>query len=272
MWLGQDESIQGLGCPGGCGGATGQYQWGNVGGWGLGEIAEGPDGNLYQWVAGVDGLGNPVGFWKRWRRRVRGLVRRALPLAQRLAPFVPIPGAAAALTAATPFLKAAGFAGYDGFGALYQAPDGSVYRMQGIDADDDLNGFADEDELRGLSQAELQGLAADDELNDDGDIQGFADDDVQGLEDDADIQGFEADGDVLAVEDDNPIQGFEDDEMSGFENDDMQGFEDDEMQGVEGYVRPNGVNGYEAFVPDAPRQTPWFKAPAQAPPLWSPIW
>ena len=40
-------------------------------GWGLGsvgDIAEGPDGNLYEWVQGVDGLGNPIGFWKRLKR------------------------------------------------------------------------------------------------------------------------------------------------------------------------------------------------------------
>jgi hypothetical protein len=30
----------------------------------IGEIRQAPDGNLYQWEEGVDGLGNPVGFWK----------------------------------------------------------------------------------------------------------------------------------------------------------------------------------------------------------------
>ena len=30
----------------------------------VGEIRQGPDGQLYEWVEGVDGLGNPIGFWK----------------------------------------------------------------------------------------------------------------------------------------------------------------------------------------------------------------
>ena len=43
MWLGQDESMQGAGCPGGC---------------------QGVDGRLYEWVQGVDGLGTTVGYWR----------------------------------------------------------------------------------------------------------------------------------------------------------------------------------------------------------------
>ncbi len=27
-----------------------------------GEIRQGPGGQLYQWVEGIDGLGNPIGF------------------------------------------------------------------------------------------------------------------------------------------------------------------------------------------------------------------
>ena len=30
----------------------------------VGEIREAPDGELYEWVETVDGLGNPIGFWK----------------------------------------------------------------------------------------------------------------------------------------------------------------------------------------------------------------
>ena len=38
----------------------------------LGEVRQGPDGNLYQYVQGVDGLGNPIGgFWSRVRRGLR---------------------------------------------------------------------------------------------------------------------------------------------------------------------------------------------------------
>src|SRR5688572_25275516 len=104
MWLGQDDTVQGLGCPGGCQGTDGNlYQWvqgvdglgESVGYWRrmhnlapnapyarnaapfLGQVAEGGDGNLYQWVQSVDGLGNPVGFWKRLKRLKRGFQRLA---------------------------------------------------------------------------------------------------------------------------------------------------------------------------------------------------
>ena len=30
----------------------------------VGEIRQGPEGQLYEWIEGVDGLGNPIGFWK----------------------------------------------------------------------------------------------------------------------------------------------------------------------------------------------------------------
>ena len=38
----------------------------------VGELREGPDGNLYEWVEGVDGLGNPIGFWKKAFKAVKG--------------------------------------------------------------------------------------------------------------------------------------------------------------------------------------------------------
>lgn len=110
----------------------------------LGEVRQGPDGNLYQWVEGVDGLGHPIGFWRGLRKRLKKVVRRALPLAQKFAPF--IPGASAALTVATPFLKQAGVAGYGGLGALYQAPDGTLYQVQGLAEDEELRGI-DEDDM-----------------------------------------------------------------------------------------------------------------------------
>ncbi len=110
----------------------------------LGEVRQGPDGNLYQWVEGIDGLGNPIGFWRGLRKRLKKVVRRALPLAQKFAPF--IPGASAALTVATPFLKQAGVAGYGGLGALYEAPDGSLYQVQGLAEDEELRGI-DEDDM-----------------------------------------------------------------------------------------------------------------------------
>ena len=111
----------------------------------LGEVRQGPDGNLYQYVQGVDGLGNPLGFWRRLKRLARRVVRKALPIAQQFAPF--IPGGATALTAATPFLKQAGVAGYEGLGALYQAPDGTLYQQ--------VQGLAEDEELRGLGEDEV---------------------------------------------------------------------------------------------------------------------
>jgi hypothetical protein len=111
----------------------------------LGEVRQGPDGNLYQYVQGVDGLGNPIGFWRRLKRLARRVVRKALPIAQQFAPF--IPGGAAALTAVTPFLKQAGVAGYEGLGALYQTPDGTMYQQ--------VQGLAEEEELRGLGEDEV---------------------------------------------------------------------------------------------------------------------
>ena len=56
----------------------------------LGEVRQGPDGNLYQYVQGVDGLGNPVGgFWRRFKRFARRAVRKALPYVQQFAPLMP---------------------------------------------------------------------------------------------------------------------------------------------------------------------------------------
>jgi hypothetical protein len=148
----------------------------------LGETRVGPDGNVYQWVQGVDGLGNPIGFWKRLKRFAKRVVRKALPIVQQVAPF--IPGGAvvsSALKTATPFLKRAGIAGYNGLGALYQAPDGTLYQMQGV-ADDEMAGLADED-LQGLADDDIAGFADDD-------IAGFADDDMSGLAEDEAFQGY----------------------------------------------------------------------------------
>lgn len=151
-YLGQDELTQAMGIG---------Y---------LGEVRQGPDGALYQWVQGVDGLGNPIGFWRALRRlgrRLRPFLRRALPIAQMIAPLIPGvgPAAAAALTAATPLLRQAGVAGYNGVGALYQAPDGTLYQDQGLAEDEELRGLAEDEELRGLDEdEELRGLAQDEEL------------------------------------------------------------------------------------------------------------
>jgi hypothetical protein len=128
----------------------------------LGEVRQGPDGNLYQWVETVDGLGNPIGgFWRRLRRAAQ----RALPVAQQVASAIPHPAAqavAAGLRTATPILQRAGVAGANGLGALYQAPDGTLYleapelaedeEPEGLEQDEELDGFAEEEELEGLEQ------------------------------------------------------------------------------------------------------------------------
>jgi hypothetical protein len=67
-----------------------------------GKIGQGPDGQLYEWVEGVDGLGNPIGFWKKLRRAAGGLLRRALPVASKF-----IPGAGTLLPAAASLLPQA---------------------------------------------------------------------------------------------------------------------------------------------------------------------
>ena len=199
-----------------------------------GEVRQGPDGNLYQYVQGVDGLGNPIGFWRGWRKRLKKFVGRALPFVQKIAPF--IPGASAALTVATPFLKQAGVAGYEGIGALYEAPDGTLYQqVQGLDEDEDLRGLAEDEELRGLDEDdELRGFAEDEEL--------------RGLEEDEELRGFA-----------------EDEELRGFD-------EDPDMQGIDGYVRQDGMSGLERFEPERPPQTRWHVAPAEPPEVWKPLW
>ena len=43
----------------------------------VGEIRQGPDGQLYEWVEGVDGLGNPIGFWKAIKAAGRAIGKAA---------------------------------------------------------------------------------------------------------------------------------------------------------------------------------------------------
>ena len=303
---GQDDTIQGLGCGRGCAAAAGpRYQWvqgvdglgQTVGYWRptraltpeapyarnttpfFGEVAQAADGHLYQWVQGVDGLGSPFGFWKRLKR----LARRAMPLVQRIAPFVP--GAAAALTVATPFLKQAGVAGLGDVGALYAAPDGSLYQVQGVDAAESIDGFAD-DELNGLADAELQGLA-DDDLTGiaDEELRGLSDDELRGLEADDELSGFGEGEDLSGFAAMEPLDGMDADELNGFAADDLEGLADDELNGIgdddlngvgdaehmSGYVRDGAVSGIDGYRPDGPSRTPAF-SPAPNAPMWAPLW
>jgi hypothetical protein len=293
MWFGDNDTMQGYGCSGGCAGTDGHlYQWregvdglGNpVGCWWrvssqgllpayvrnrspfLGQVAQGPDGHMYQWVQGVDGLGSPFGFWRRLARRLRSAAQTALPIARRLAPFVP--GGAAALTAATPFLRQVGVEGANGLGALYEAPDGSMYQVQGIDAGDELEGLAADDELNGLgADDELNGFAADDELN------GFAaDDELNGLAADEELNGLQADEDLNGFGADEELNGLHaDEDLNGFAADEeLQGLADEDPT-MSGYVRDRGMSGVDGFQRERPPQTPAF-SPSPNAPMWAPLW
>jgi hypothetical protein len=66
----------------------------------LADVHEGVDGNLYEWVEGLSAWGEPVGFWQ-------GLAE--VPVDTRMS----------------------------GLGALYQASDGNLYQMGGLEADKD---------------------------------------------------------------------------------------------------------------------------------------
>src|SRR5262245_34475091 len=48
----------------------------------VGEVRRGPDGQPYQWVEGVDGLGNAIGFWK----SLKSLASKAIPLVTKFIP------------------------------------------------------------------------------------------------------------------------------------------------------------------------------------------
>jgi hypothetical protein len=120
----------------------------------VGEVRRGPDGQVYQWVEGVDGLGNPIGFWKGLKR----LASKALPLAKmipgvgpiisavkpfcqtlpQLQPFIQqAPGIQPVYTLGTKICKVLGKAGIAGAeGAIMEAPDGQLYEVvEGIGED-----------------------------------------------------------------------------------------------------------------------------------------
>ena len=156
-----------------------------------GEVRLGADGRLYQWVQGYDGLGDPIGFWSlipaiaktvlpvvasKLAPRLRRFLPQALqslrqfapvtpvvrpmpvaqqaPIAQQMPVMQPTPEQPGAVTADT---------GDDltGFGALFQAPDGSLYQLQDPRNDEQL---AEEEFVRGLDEDERYG--EDQELRD----------------------------------------------------------------------------------------------------------
>jgi hypothetical protein len=293
-------------------------------------LYQGTDGNLYEWVEGVDAWGDSIGFWQgvsqpedsvlsglgalyqapdgtlyqmhglaedaetgteaepeaekepeageeqpmkamgpRAQRRRRffrrrphrpgpgvkggaprkkkgGFLKKLLPIAKFATRFIPGigPVASAGLDVAGKLLKRKkGVAGYDGLGALYAAPDGSLYQVQGL-ADEELQGFAEDEELKGFAEdEELRGLAEDEEL--------------RGLDEDQELRGLD-----------------EDEELRGFDaDDDLRGFDEDRaMQGIDGYVRQDGMSGLDAYVPQAPPQTRWHVTPVQVAEIWKPLW
>lgn len=215
----------------------------------VGEMRQGLDGNLYQWVAGMDGLGNPIGFWKKWKRKLRGFVKKALPIAQKLAPF--IPGGAAALTAATPILQKAGIAGHNSLGALYQAPDGTVYQMQGLAEEEVPYGYGD-----GYGDREESGYRGNENLR------GFAEAEA--------LEGYGEDGAFYGYGDSYG----EGEDLDGLaEAEELEGYgEAEELQAVEGYVRQDGVNGLGRYEPQQPPATRWFTPPGQTPESWKAPW
>ena len=111
----------------------------------MGELRRGPDGNLYEWVEGVDGLGNPIGFWrkafsfvksaaqavargalarlipgpiKRIARRVCGAVDEIGPVVSVIPPVAPFYAGATGLCKV---LRGAGIAGVDS--GVMEVPD-----------------------------------------------------------------------------------------------------------------------------------------------------
>jgi hypothetical protein len=189
-----------------------------------GQIRVGRDGKRYRWVSGKNAAGKVVGFWRRLppgrpmnrpmprpmsrmqrpgargrgiagppsgprRKKGGGFLRKLLPIAKLASQFIPIPGAGAAvragLTVASKLMKPRGV---EGLGALYAAPDGTVYQMQGEDelgivaGIDEMNDFAAVDEPEVLSddvdgfgeEAALSGLMADgpESLSDPDQVQG----------------------------------------------------------------------------------------------------
>jgi hypothetical protein len=205
----------------------------------FGEVAEGPNGGLYQWVEGVDGLGNPMGFWKAVRK-LRNLGRKALAVGMKVAPFIPGAGqAAAVLNTASPALKRAGLLGeanaFSGF-----ADD----ELGGVDADAELDGLSADPELQGFDADELQGFDADE-------LQGFDADELQGFDAADELQGLDAA-----------------DELDGLGDDALQA----DGQDLTGYVRTPGVEGIGAYGPERPATTPWASAPTRPATPWKPLW
>jgi hypothetical protein len=191
-----------------------------------GETRLGPDGRRYRWVMGMGPGGKRTGFWRRLRprpqrpgpparrpapagarrpaahaaaggqRRKKPFLKRLLPLAKVAASLIPVPGAGqiikGGLTLADKAFSRKQVAGVAGLGALYQAPDGSLYQVQGID-EDALNGFAESDAIAGFSSdADLDGLAREeiDGIDDGDEMDGWGEPTAPPIEGDEGLDGY----------------------------------------------------------------------------------
>jgi hypothetical protein len=272
----------------------------------VGEIRQAPTGDLYEWTEGVDGLGNPVGFWKLLRRmapRIRTAMRRGqlLPIARLLPTLIPGwgPAIAAGLTTATPLLRRVGLADTDGLGEIFEGIDGELYEVQGLAeedltgiAEDELQGFAEEelsgideaedltgygeaDELTGLAEDEVLGLAEDE-------LTGFAEEELSGIDEAEDLTGY-GEADELTGLAEDEVLGLAEDELTGFAEEELSGIDeaeelsaygqsDDAFQGIDGYVFDRGIRGLDAYVPPEPPTTRLFVRPRRPPEIWKPLW
>jgi hypothetical protein len=227
---------------------------------------------MYQWVQGVDGLGNLYGIWKKFGRFFskvgrgvgRFIKRVALPIAKFTAPFIPGvgPAVAAGLKFATPLLRKVGVAGHDGLGRLYQAPDGTMYQVQGLNEPNELYGLDDDQIISGIGalyQAPDGALYQVQGVSDSDDIQGLEDtEDIGGIDESEELRGFSADDELRGLDEDEPLRGFD---------------ETDELRGLEqGYISTENIHGLEAYIPDQPATTRMFVQPSQSPEMWRPIW
>ena len=122
----------------------------------VGEIREGPDGALYQWEEGMDGFGNPIGFWKALKRGFRAVRRVArIPIVRKLLPAAAglIPGIGPAAAAGVMAAQRAGILGLGQIdpeimgignyvGEIREGPDGELYQWEeGIDGFGNPVGF-----------------------------------------------------------------------------------------------------------------------------------
>lgn len=106
----------------------------------VGEIRQAPDGQLYQWQVGVDGLGHPVGFWKSIRRVGRAIgkgIRRVarIPAVRKLLPMAAgmIPGIGPAAAAGVRMAQQSGLIGLgegEYIGELREDADGNLYQWE----------------------------------------------------------------------------------------------------------------------------------------------